>query len=204
MTAIKTNRDLYLAVSELTSNQADSKGSLEEYLRALREISKNYRERTFLIPDEFLDVLSTAFNGPIPLWNKSWSTSELPDSAIRKGFENWDSTILRQIVDLREMEERGILNNEYRYFGVQAPCGGTWYNFDPWTYLECATAGSFGGWREGDETGRILVPGEVAVIDAEGKLTSCDPMEIPEKLYAVPSVSWDAFDFFLEQGQGYE
>jgi len=33
-------------------------------------------------------------------------------------------------------------------------------------------AGTFGGWEEGDDTGRCYVPGKVAVLDATGGMTA--------------------------------
>ena len=66
--------------------------------------------------------------------------------------------------DLHEMDENDTLKNEQRYFGVNAPRKSYWYNFDPIGYLECATAGSFGGWEPGDETGRQFVPEPVALL----------------------------------------
>lgn len=38
MTNLKTNRDLYLAVTELTNTNVDSQPSLEAYLLALRQL----------------------------------------------------------------------------------------------------------------------------------------------------------------------
>lgn len=36
-----------------------------------------------------------------------------------------------------------MLANDLRSFGLQAPQGGTWYDFDPVGYLECAARGAF-------------------------------------------------------------
>ncbi|WP_459195476.1 hypothetical protein [Wukongibacter baidiensis] len=56
-------------------------------------------------------------------------------------FQVFKDTILFQINDLNCMEkDEGILNNDLIYFGVDSPTGNRWYNFDPLTYLECASA----------------------------------------------------------------
>jgi hypothetical protein len=72
------------------------------------------------------------------------------------------------------MEAAGTADNEYRYFGVKAPRRSTWYNFDIGTYVECAMAGTYGGWQPDDSTGRTFVPGKVAVLEADGSLSSRD------------------------------
>src|SRR5262249_16943074 len=78
-------------------------------------------------------------------------------SADASGFTAWESSVLGQIVDLREMAEQRILEDEQRYFGIYSPRGHSWFNFDPCTFLECAVAGSYGGWQSGDDTGREYV-----------------------------------------------
>ncbi|MBY0457370.1 MAG: hypothetical protein K2V38_08540 [Gemmataceae bacterium] len=102
------------------------------------------------------------------------------------------------------MGESGQLADEMRYFGINAPRGSRWYNFDPCTFLECAMAGSFGGWRPGDDTGRDYVPGQVAVMGADGEITSCDPRDLDSSVTPLGPVTWADFYLFLGQGQWYE
>jgi hypothetical protein len=102
------------------------------------------------------------------------------------------------------MEEAGTLANDLRYFGVHAPRGLCWFNFDPLTFLECAVAGTFNGWRSGDPTGRDYVPGPVAVVDDAGRITSADPRSLDEPTVEVGPISWDTFAAFLASGQWYE
>jgi hypothetical protein len=102
------------------------------------------------------------------------------------------------------MAEQGILNNELRYFGTDSPRGQRWYNFDPCTFLECAIAGSFGGWQSGDETGREYVPGPVAVLGDDGQVSTSDPRDVPDSIVSLRDVSWDDFRSFLGCGQWYE
>ena len=102
------------------------------------------------------------------------------------------------------MRKAGTLESEYRYFGLDAPSGRHWCNFDPCTFLECAVDGTFGGWQPGDTTGRDYVPGNVAVFDARGRITAVNPWDIDSPTYEITAVSWEKFADFLWAGQSYE
>jgi hypothetical protein len=117
------------------------------------------------------------------------------------GFDRWEAFVLRQIVDLREMAEQGMLQDEMRYLGTDSPRGQKWYNFDPCTFLECAMAGSFGGWQAGDDSDRDYVPGPVAVLGDDRQVTTADPHDVPNPVVAMREVSWDDFRSFLGCGQ---
>lgn len=102
------------------------------------------------------------------------------------------------------MAEAGTLAYEYRYFGIDAPGGSRWYNFDLLTYIECAMAGSLGGWEPGDPTGREFVPGDVAVVDSQGDLQVVNPQDIERPIIEMAHISWEEFKDFSECGQMYE
>jgi hypothetical protein len=178
--------------------------SLEEYLGALWDIARVQKAQPSLSLDEFFQMLSEAFTRPAPPFDEAWRSRYETDQPKLSGFEGWEARVLRQIVDLREMTEQGMLDDDQRYFGINSPRGHRWYNFDPCTFLECATAGSYGGWRPGDDTGRQYVPGPVMVMGDDGKLRECDPREVGAPVAAVPAVSWDDFRWFLGEGQWYE
>jgi hypothetical protein len=227
MSGIRTNRDLYLAIADMTGRQRSGTRGLEEYLRALWGAACRQRGRTSLSGDEFFALLDAGFTLPAPPFDEAWrsghpgnETSPLLDCLAAKmgaakqhrgpgdggdtGFGRWESFLLRQVVDLREMEEQGMLQNELRYFGINSPRGQRWYNFDPCTFLECAAAGAYGGWQSGDDTGREHVPGQVVHMGEDGTLTTADPEEIPDPVEPVAEVSWDDFRSFLGCGQWYE
>jgi hypothetical protein len=124
-----------------------------------------------------------------------------PDTA---GFAGWTSTLICQVIDLREMEAAGQLSNDLRYFGLDAPRGGRWYNFDPLAYIECGLAGALGGWEPDDPTGRQFVPGPVAVLGTDGKLTTANPADIERVVQAMATLEWDQLKDFLWCGQQYE
>jgi len=108
--------------------------------------------------------VSSSFTRDIPAFNPDWRDQYDKLSHDRNDYAGFRATLIRQIVDLREMDDNSTLKNEQRYFGMSAPRKSYWYNFDPIGYLECAMAGSFGGWEPGDETGRQFVPEPVALL----------------------------------------
>ena len=59
--------------------------------------------------------------------------------------------ILKQVADLHQMQEESKLTNEWRYFGITGPHGESWYNFDPFSFLERGTEGYFGGYLKEDD-----------------------------------------------------
>jgi hypothetical protein len=196
MAEVMTNRDLYCFIAGLVKERAECRGTLQGYLEHLRRLGHNLRAREAISPEEFAELLRAAFD-PEP------SAAE-PGPEATGGYVAWEKRITQQIRDLDEMRQAGTLDNEYRYFGVDSPRGGRWYNFDPCTYLECAAAGTFGGWQEGDDTGRSYVPGPVAVLDASGAITSVDPRDIDDPVVALPQITWEMFVDFLDAGQWYE
>lgn len=201
---IKTNRDLYVAIGDLIEQRKNTSLTLEAYLSTLWSLGRASSHEPGLSVDTFFQLLSSGFDGPAPAFDESWRSRYAPDHDELAGFDGWETAILRQIVDLREMDKAGTLANEMRYFGVNSPRGGYWYNFDPCSFIECAMAGSFGGWQPGDNTGRDYVPGKVAVMNESGEIESRDPQDIDNPVFAMSSISWDAFREFLWCGQHYE
>lgn len=191
-----TNRDLYLFIAALVQRRAEDDLTLEAYLENLRGHADRFRGRKALPLSDFAALLESAFAPAKPAGE--------PRENATEGYLLWEQRVAAQIRDVREMKEEGTLDNEYRYFGVDAPRGSRWYNFDPCTYLECAAAGTFGGWQEGDDTARGYVPGEVAVVDASGAVTSMDPRDIDDPVHELPEITWEELVYFLTDGQCYE
>lgn len=196
MAEVVTNRELYCFIAGLVKERSECRGTLQWYLENLRRLGRSLRAREAVSPEEFAELLRAAFD-------LEPSAGE-PGPGATDGHVAWEKRVTEQIRDLDEMRQAGTLDDEYRCFGVDAPRGGRWYNFDPCTYLECAAAGTFGGWQEGDDTGRSYVPGRVAVLDASGALTSMDPRDIDDRVVALRQITWEMFVDFLDAGQGYE
>lgn len=202
MSMLSTNRDLYVAISALIKERKDDRRTLEEYLRALLRLAEEHSGQPALDPAALLDLVTAAFTAEPAPFDPSWLGLTPEESA--SGYQAFRGVLIAQIVDLVEMGEDGTLANEHRYFGVDAPRGARWYNFDPRTYLECAMAGTIGGWEPDDDTGRELVPGEVAVLDEDGELVAVDPEELQEPPRPLPELSWELLTRFLHAGQAYE
>jgi hypothetical protein len=184
--ALHTNRDLYLFVTRLRDVPAYEGCALEDYLRTLWRLGSQHASITELPLSRFAALLESAFRGPSPAFDPAWREIVEPDAPISSGYAGWERTILHQIVDLRDMDEAGTLRNKLSYLGVAAPRGGDWYNLDPLTYLECATAFTFRGNRRGD--GRIMVA----------------PQKLDPPTYQIAQVDWNQFSIFLRAGQQYE
>jgi hypothetical protein len=204
VSTIQTNRDLYRAIAGLIKEQQSSERSLEEYLRALWTVAQMYRERPSLTVDEFYGLVFAAFTLPVPPFDPAWCSRYTQDFAHLPGFGGWEARLLRQVVDLREMSEQGMLEDKMRYLGIDSPRGQRWYNFDPCTFLECATAGSYGGWQPGNETGREYVLGPVMALGDDGEFHECDPREVRAPVAIIREVSWANFRDFLGDGEWYE
>jgi hypothetical protein len=164
-----TNRDLYLFVAGLTERKADSERTLEGYLRCFLRLAGEERGAAGLDGAAFAALLERSFDDPVPADAEPAPSGGADPSGGAgpsggaPGFGELARVLERQIRDLREMDQAGTLRDEMRYFGKDAPSGSRWYNFDPCTFIECATAGTFRGWREDARTSREYVPGEVAV-----------------------------------------
>ena len=189
---LRTNRDLYLFVAALAENDDGEGRELEEYLRALWRLGAAKQANDRLTLACFAGLLVGAFHEEAPAFSPAWRDIA-EEEGTHTGYPRWERTIFSQIVDLREMRDAGMLANEHRYFGVDAPRGRRWFNFDPLTYLECAVEGAFGGWRPGDRTGRDYVSAKTAELE---------DVDIP--IFEMTRVSWDQFADFLRAGQSFE
>jgi hypothetical protein len=189
---LRTNRDLYLFVAALVENDDGQGRELEEYLRALWRLGAAKQAKDQLTLGCFAALLVAAFQEEAPAFDPAWQDIA-EEEGTHPGYARWERTIFSQIVDLREMRDAGVLANEHRYFGVDAPRGRQWFNFDPLTYLECGVEGAFGGWRPGDRTGRDYV---------SGKNAELEDLDIP--IFEMTRVSWDQFADFLRAGQSFE
>jgi hypothetical protein len=192
---VNTNRELYKSIEELVKQKrGPSILSLEAYLLALIRRAGRFAHKESMGLEEFFSILRDAFDGP--------GEAVVPNAAA--GFQKWKLQVEQQIEDLQQMARTGQLQDEHRYFGISAPSGRHRYNFDPCAYIECGVAGSLGGWVEGDETGRVYVPGQVACIGPSGAVESRDPRDLDRPPVEVPEVTWEIFANFAWCGQNYE
>lgn len=196
---MRTNRELYQFVTSL-GERHPSVPTLERYLCALWSRACVHRDAPVLTLAEIAALLDAAFTAPAG----EPDLSAISDDDEGEGFAGWENRILTQIRDLRDMAANGQLADDHRYFGIDAPRGARWYNFDPLGYLECGVVGAFGGWDQDDDSGRMLVPGKVVVRDPSGELISVDPEDVAHPTVEMSEVGWDAFSGLLACGQIYE
>jgi len=115
--------------------------SLEEYLRALWSLIEQAQTQPVtyallgqLLHDAFLVE-------PVPfqqMWLQYETPPDLHEDETEEAFSVLQRMICYQIADLHRMAQAGLLENEWRYYGIDSPTGHRWFNFDPSTYLECA------------------------------------------------------------------
>lgn len=191
-----TNRDLYLFVLELAKRKGFTARPLADYLRNLRDLSMELCARPVLSAAQFKELLARAADGEL--------AADLDGVEQHPDFKLWLGVIDRQIVDLDQMQRNGTLQSEMRYFGTSAPSRSYWFNFDPATFLECGCAGHFGGWQEGDDSGRAYVPGDCVVVNERGEFTAVDPRSVPDPVVELRELPWSELADFLMAAQQYE
>jgi hypothetical protein len=147
-----TNRKLYLLVISFQEKFREQPPSLESYLSSLWALAKPYQHQSITMT-QFAEWLEQAFTQEPPPFNSQWLEKNVTDNLTP--FENWENHILFQIADLHRLQEAGAFNNSYRYYGLAAPSGENWANFDPFSFLECAVCGMYGGDVEND---KIIFP----------------------------------------------
>jgi hypothetical protein len=201
---LTTNRDLYLALNDLSKTHASNTRTLEQYSLALLALAQPYSKLRSLSLMDFYNLIADAFTAEPLAFDESWRIQDAPIHPENPGFAAWHSALIGQIVDLREMDEVGTLKDEYRYFGLSAPSGRYWYNFDIKGYLECAMAGTWRGWEPGDDTNRHFVSGQVTVLDEAGTMQSVNPEDVSSVTAPIACITWEDFLDFIECGQMYE
>jgi hypothetical protein len=200
--SLHTNRELYQFIMSLAERHKDCSRSLQEYLRALLVLTRNFQNQHAIGLSDFAIILDTAFTSEPAKYDEAWEKIESIDGA--KTFEGFERFICWQIVELRQMDRIGKLKDPMKSFGINSPRGARWYNFDPITYLECGTAGSFDGWEPDDDSGRKYVPGKVVTTNESGEFICVDPQELKKPTTPLPQISWEEFCNFLWAGQSYE
>ncbi len=198
--ACVTNRDLYRRILRLGDDMTADGRSLSAYLRALWLVSGSIRDRDPLELDTVAALLAAAATADPPPFDPVWRTADLAVASDEPaGYPWWERIILSQIADLEDFVAQPP--GQYASFGVDAPrppgsgrraTPVRWYNFDPASYLECAMAGSLGGWQEQDNV-RVSLPGPVTPGGAQGS-------EIVE----FQGLTWAELGRFAVCGQIYE
>lgn len=138
-----TNKDVYDRVAGFEDKfKGQCTPSLEEYLRSLWLLVSREQHGTPMV-EEVLDWLERSFTTAPPDFDPEWLKITIEDCMFggELGYEHWEKEILFSIADLHQMAEDGTLD--------RADCGGTtgvsgltWYNLDPFSFLECGVYAS--------------------------------------------------------------
>lgn len=160
-------------------------------------LARTERDRPFLPPDLVASLLTGAITAPVAPFDNTWRTTNF--SAAGDGFPAWEQIILSQIADLRDFAEAAP--QPFPNMGVDAPRrpgDGTrandlrWFNHTVPGYLECAMAGTLGGWEPADGI-RSELPGPTLALFPE-----------PKGVVDLPPLAWEVLTGFLICGQVYE
>ncbi|MCA9137339.1 MAG: hypothetical protein KDB00_11290 [Planctomycetales bacterium] len=118
MAELATIRDLYLAIEKLSKTHSGCTRSLGHFLLAFLDSSQRFSDRNDVSLADFYDLVCSSFNRDISAFNPDESDQNDNLPRDRNDYAGFRATLIRQIVDLREMDENGTLENEQRYFGV--------------------------------------------------------------------------------------
>ncbi|GAA3386610.1 hypothetical protein [Cryptosporangium minutisporangium] len=152
MPTVRTNSDLYLAMSRFGSS---TRRPLEEFLRAWWSTGYDRSDEKALEPDELVEWIHEALDASAPPFERYWAREDL-DLDVMDGFSAWSRVIRAQVCDLHEMADAGALRSQASYLGLDAPRpAGTgrrptsrqWFNLDVASYLESGVIATVGGWR---------------------------------------------------------
>lgn len=181
-----TNRELYLLVISFQEKFKEQHPPLESYLSSLWWLAKPYQHQLLTI-NLLAEWLEQAFTQEPPPFNSQWLDKTLTTELTP--FENWENRILFQIADLHHLKEAGVFENPHRYGGLTSPSGTYWYNFDPFTFLECAVCGMYGG-----------------DVEDENIIWSEKPQgqQFRAYVYQITQWGWADFEKLLSYGQHYE
>lgn len=147
--------DFYEQITALSEKHENR--DLEEYLISLYTLVEKNKEQK-MTGELLLQLLSDAFTTATIPFKKEWLACDKPphDNGIIRKLTNPDlkddfdrtfytdidgveftlEVLKFQIAELHKMRDKQ-LKNEYRYFGIRSETGHDWYNFDPFSNLEC-------------------------------------------------------------------
>jgi len=203
-TEIRTKRDLCKAIDDLIARHDACDRTLESYLLAILGGLVMFSDRPSLTMTEFLGLIESGFTGAPVAFEEQWRHQYDGLSRDDRIYAGCRAEIVRQIVDLREMDESGTLQGEWREFGLDAPRGERWFNFETVGYLGCALAGTFRMREPGDELAyqvESIPPAVRGEAESEEAGRRDDTMRPPLKS---PAVSWERFNAFFVCGRIYE
>ncbi|MDX6740486.1 hypothetical protein [Actinocorallia sp. A-T 12471] len=153
---LATNRDMYLHLLRIGRDARAASWSLSALLRSLWKVGSALRHEHGLEADQVGALFTAAAGSPPPPFDPAWSAKDLTFDGDPFIQADWEKVLLSQIADLED-----FVTSPAQYVDGVAPAPrppgsgpratpARWRNFDPAAYLECAVAGTFGGWDVAD------------------------------------------------------
>lgn len=136
---LMTASELYRRLSTLSERFAAR--DLQEYLLALLALCAENASQP-MSGELLIALLEQAFSAPLAAKpQQCLAFLPLPDDALAEtdAYAYSRAVLLFQIAELHSMRGKQ-LNDEQRYFGITSDSGHRWYNFDPFSLLECGAA----------------------------------------------------------------
>ena len=129
-----TTLEFYERVCALPEKYDNRK--LESYLSALLLMAQ--KERTALTEDKLLQLLEAAFTGEEIAFDDRWLEIRIePDPDTSNSDKEYSISVIKfQIAELHRMRDMPH-TDEWSSLGMASPTGNYWYNFDPFSNLEC-------------------------------------------------------------------
>ena len=143
-----TNRDLCLAIYGLTDRPEVDVRTLDEYLRALWKLARDFCEEDLLSPEQFIDLLESSLTVQLLDFEEAWRASYRSETEIDglKGYLHFEATLQNQIVELREFFDTGGLPIDlYDSRNLKG-----WENIYIASFLEHGAVGKFRYWNSQD------------------------------------------------------
>ncbi|GKX28054.1 hypothetical protein SH1V18_05340 [Vallitalea longa] len=131
-------------IEDIIKTNRNSNISLKEYLIGIQYTSKDFNMKNEIRISDFITILDKAFSKvPNSSFHDEIQFSKKPPMIDEEdgNYNTFKDILFFQINDLSCIEkDESLINNELKYFGIDSQNGNRWYNFNPFTYLKCASS----------------------------------------------------------------
>lgn len=118
------SRDLYKKIMQIFKGKKEDLISLEVYLENLINQAAKFSHKEEISPNDFFFLIKNSLES-------KYTSAKYSNKQAVANFQKWKALVERQIKDLNDMT-----TGNYREWYYH------WYNFDPYSYVECGFDGS--------------------------------------------------------------
>lgn len=112
---------------------------LKQFLIGLYNVVEESKDETPSF-DLFLNLIHSSLGSKESNFNQEWlAILTPPNEDMLDGYSYTLNAIRFQIAEMHKMEGKELLN-PHKSFGIVSSTGNHWYNFDPFTNLECGAS----------------------------------------------------------------